>query len=1043
LYIQLLGDFQLSHSEQPATGLDAPRLQSLLAYLLLHRNAPQPRRHLAFRLWPDSTEAQARTNLRKALHVLRRTLPGADRFLDAGPHTLQWRPDAPFRLDVLEFERAASEARTAAALQDALSLYRGDLLPGCYDDWIAPERERLQNLFVETTERLLGLLEEEHDTRTAIHYTQRLLRHDPLREETYQRLMRLYARSGDRAGAMRIFQACATVLKQELGVEVSSATREVFEQVMKTEARPALPSASPSLFRTNNLPIPLTTFVGREREIAELLRLLTSFPARTPSVSSPNAVAQDRGEGPGWGTRLITLTGPGGCGKTRLALQLAGEVVGTMTDGAWLVELASLSDPALVPQAVASALGVHEQPGRALPDTLADHLQATELLLILDNCEHLTVACARLVETLLRACARVRVLATSRERLNLPGETIWLVPSLSLPDAQHAAPDSLIESEAIRLFVERAATVLPTFTLNAGNAAAIAQICRHLDGIPLAIELAAARVRLLPPAEIAARLDDVFRLLAGGSPAVPPRHQTLRATMDWSYRLLSEHEQVLFRRLSVFAGGWSLAAAEYICTDAGLENTAVLELLSQLIDKSLVIAETAGGDARYRMLETVRQYGHEKLHEARESVRVHERHARFFIRLAEEAQPEMKGSEQIRWLDRLEIEHDNLRVALRWALNSEEAEPGLRLVAALDSFWRLRDHVSEGRAWAEQALARAETLKGTPSYAQGLISLMYFARSQGDYQTARSLAEDCLALCRELGDTRGVADTLMCWGLMTWHQSDFAAAQSYFEQSLALFREADDPNGIADSLHQLGHVTLDQGRVDKASIYFADSLTVFRAIHNKADIATLVGDLGLVAYLQEDFASARAHFEESLALFREVATQSGIARSLNRLGDLARCESDYGRAGALYRESLALYRQIGEKSAIASALHNLGYVEQSQGDDARAEGLFQEGLRLFQEMDDKKGMAECLMGLAGVLGTQGHGRWAARLFGAAEMLHETVGATLWPANRIEYERNMAALRIQLDETALAAERAAGRSMTLDQAIAYALERGRP
>ncbi len=1020
LNLRLLGYFQVADGTVTLTSRLRPRAQRLLAYLLLHRHAPLPRENVAFTLWPDQPEKESLGALRRALSDLRAALPKSEshEWIIATRDELRWNPNAPCWLDLTEFERLIHPA-TPAALHDAVTLYTGDLLIDWYDEWVLVERERLSQMFVEALEKLIPLLEEERDYRSAIRHARRWLRHDPLREETYRQLMRLYAESGDRTGALRLYQTCVEVLKRELDLEVSPTTREAFEQLMKLEA-PLARSVPFSLQpQANNLPIQLTTFIGRDHEMTTVSRLLRQH-------------------------RLLTLTGPGGCGKTRLAVQVASGLAGEMRDGVWLVELASLSDSALVAQAVASALAVHEQPGRALRDTLTDYLQSKELLLILDNCEHLLAACARLAETLLRSCARLRLLATSREQLKVPGETVWPVPSLSLPAAaQPAHLDDVTRSEAVRLFVDRAASVLPTFWLNEQNAAAAAQICQRLDGLPLAIELAAARVRLLTVTEIAARLGNVFRLLAGGSQVAPARHQTLRATIDWSYRLLSEHEQVLFRRLAVFAGGSSLEAVEQICTDAGFEAPDVLERLSQLIDKSLVVAEVQEGEARYHMLETIRQYARDKLIDSGESERVAASHFRYFLEFAEAAAPKLRGPEQVRWLKRLEMEHDNLRAALKEVLGKQEdGEPGLYLAVALSPFWRRRDYWSEGREWTQQALARTRVPARSSLCARAQNSLIHFMRALGDYPAARSLADECLALCRESGDEHGAADTLECMGLMAWHQSDYAAAQSLFEQSLALYRKVGDRLGIADALHYLGHVTLDGGHYEQAHTRFQDSLGLFREVGDTDSVATLVGDVGLFAYLQEDYARAHACFEESLALYRELASKDGLARSLNRLGDLARCAADYTRAEAFYTESLALYRQIGLTPFIAGALHNLGYVEHQRGNAVAATTRFQESLRLFKDIGDKKGIAECLMGVAGVIDAQGQPRRAARLFGAAEAVRESVGAILWPANRIEYHRTLAALRAQLDEDALAAAWAEGRAMTAgawEQAIEAVLE----
>ncbi|MEJ7816454.1 MAG: AAA family ATPase, partial [Rubrobacter sp.] len=435
----------------------------------------------------------------------------------------------------------------------------------------------------------------------------------------------------------------------------------------------AVPGGHQDASLTNNLPLELSSFVGREKELAEVKRLLED-------------------------TRLLTLTGAGGCGKTRLALAIASELLEGFEDGVWMVELVPLADPSLVPQAVASTLGVREEPGRSPTETLSDYLGSKKLLLVLDNCEHLIEACAALAETLLRSCSELRVLATSREALGITGEVAWPVPSLSLPDLRRLpAVESLPQYESALLFVERAEAVKPDFALTEQNAPAVAQVCYRLDGIPLAIELAAARVKVLPVEQISERLDDCFRLLAAGSRTAMPRHRTLHATMDWSHELLPEAERTLFRRLSVFSGGFSLDAAEWVCAGEELERDEGLELLSHLVDKSLVVAREEGGEARYRLLETVRQYGWERLSESDEAVEFRERHAGYYLALAEEAEPELKREGQVAWLERLERERDNLRAAMRWLLGRGELEEVARLGWALWLFWGIRAHFAEGR----------------------------------------------------------------------------------------------------------------------------------------------------------------------------------------------------------------------------------------------------------------------------------------------------------------------------------------------------------
>jgi non-specific serine/threonine protein kinase len=1009
LKVYLLGGFRLLDGEVAVTAINTPRLQALLAYLALHRHAPQPRQHLAFLFWPDSTETRARANLRHLIHRLRQAFPQADRFLHTGDGTLEWRTDAPFMLDVADFEQAITQANQVeraggdpaemrAALEQAVTLYQGDLLPSCYDDWLLSERERLSQMFSAALERLIVLLETERDYRPAIHYAQRLLQHDPLQEATYQHLIRLHALSGDRASALRLYHTCATVLERELGVAPSPATQAAYEE-LRLKTPPTLPLAPPAPSfphpRRHNLPIPLTSFIGRVREQAEVQRLLSA-------------------------TRLLTLTGSGGCGKTRLALEVATDLLlkGEFADGVWWVELATLADPALTPQAVASTLGVQEQPGKLLRETLSDYLRPKKLLLVLDNCEHMVAACAQLVEGLLRTCPKLKVLATSRESLSVSGETTWLTPSLSLPDSHHLHPPQaplqggrkslseeavvgLSQYEAVRLFSERAAATLPTFSLTQHNAAAVAQICQRLDGIPLALELAAARVKVLTVQQISARLDDCFKVLAAGSRTLGSRHQTLRAAIDWSYDLLSEPERVLFQRLAVFEGGFTLEATEVVCAGCGIEPDEILELLSHLVDKSLVVVGTQlqGREARYRLLETMRQYGRDRLLELGEAEIIRQQHAAYYLALAEQAEPKLQGREQLAWLDRLEVEHDNLRAALRWSqAGAQKGEMGLRLAGTLVMFWYLHGDWSEGRGWLESMLTQTEVL----------------------------------------GRTQARARAFMGAGTLVYYQGDYGQATSYLEESLTMCRELGDKVGSAWSLYFLGHIASDQGHYEQAAALFGDSVMLFRQSPDKGGVALSLCLLGWMTYYLDDNELATVLCQESLTLSRELGYPRSVAWALLCLGGVTMSQGDYGQAATLCEESLTLFRQLGSKDGIAWSLYTLGHVALFQGDYERAASNFSENLVLRRELGDKAGLAHTLAGLAGVAGAQGQSMQAARLFSATEVLLNTIKAFLEPFDRAVYDRHMVAVRASMDEAAFETAWAEGRVMPLDQAMAEAL-----
>ena len=638
----------------------------------------------------------------------------------------------------------------------------------------------------------------------------------------------------------------------------------------------------------NNLPTQLTSFIGREREIAEGKRLLAI-------------------------TRLLTLTGAGGCGKTRLAVHLAAEVLDDYQDGVWFIELAPLSDPVQISEAIASVLRVPERRGRPLGETLHDHLRPKALLLVLDNCEHLLPGCAHVINALLRDCPNLRVLATSTAVLGVAGETAQRVPSLSLPPLHRRPPAThLVQSEAVQLFVERAMLCVPAFTVTDQNAAAVLHICTQLDGIPLAIELAAARMKVLAVEDIAARLEDRFRLLTGGTRTILPRHRTLRATMDWSHDLLSEKERIVWRRLSVFAGGCTLEAAGAVCSgNSDVHAADLLDLLGQLVDKSLVLVELRPGKTRYRLLETVRQFGREKLVEAGEASDVRRRHRDWYLKLAEQADPKLRGPTLGTWLERLETEHDNLRAALQWSgAQPCQAEEELRLAGALREFWFIHGHWTEGRGWLEHALSRSSDAPPArlPKILHGAAT---FARFQGDHDRAFALCERGLALSRDLGDNESIAWFLIWLGATALHQGDYDRAAAFFEESLPLSRALDDKWLISMALADLGVVARLQGDYDRAAALHTESLTLGREVGDKWRIAASLVSLGIVALQLGDYARAAALYEESLTLSQEIRDRRIVYDCLDGLAVVACAQGQYDRAARLLGAAEPLREALG------------------------------------------------------------------------------------------------------------------------------------
>jgi predicted ATPase/class 3 adenylate cyclase len=768
--------------------------------------------------------------------------------------------------------------------------------------------------------------------------------------------------------------------------------------------------------RPHNLPRQLTSFIGRERELAEARRLLSTV-------------------------YLLTLTGPGGGGKTRLALRLAADLVREFRDGVWLVELTAVADPGTLPQAVASALRVREQPGRSFEATLGDYLRSRHLLLILDGCEHVIDACAALAEGLLRVSPDLRIIATSRQPLHIAGETVLRVPSLSIPDPRRRMTlDAVQHSEAVRLFADRAAAAQPGFALTEQNAAVVAQICRRLDGIPLAIELAAARMTVLPIDEIAARLDDRFRLLSGGSRTAARRQQTLRAAMDWSYDVLTAQEQLLFRRLAVFVGGFTLDAAEAVCGGDGCDAGQVLDVLARLVDQSLVTSSThefAGGEARFGMLETVRQYAAEALEQSGDAPAVRRRHLAYYLGMVERGEPALRGPQQQRWLAVLEQEHDNIRAAIRWAEDDDHSGgAGLRLAGALRWFWFTRGYVNEGRQTLERALALAGGGSASER-AWALSAAALLAWRQRDYEAAAQLARQSEALGRGSGDDRALAYALNVLGLVARDQGDLDRAGALHRETRALFVTAADRWGEALSLQNLAYVAHRRGDYERAEASAEEALTIFRDVQDRRGIATTLYILGRMALRQGRDDRAVVVFDEAMQHFRDLGDRALIGFAMISQGQLARRRQENDKAQALLEEALGLMRDLGDKRGIADASGGLGALAADRDDHAAAAAMYHESLALDVELGNRQGIAEGLERLSRVALAQGRPEHAVILLGAAEALRAHTGMPLPEADRDAVNRVIAAARDAMGITAFDAAWSRGRTIPLSEALAVA------
>ncbi len=777
----------------------------------------------------------------------------------------------------------------------------------------------------------------------------------------------------------------------------------------------------------HNLPSQLTSFIGREQEMQDVARLLTQ-------------------------TRLLTLTGSGGTGKTRLALQMAASLLDRYTDGVWLVELAPLADPALVIQETAHVLNVRAASGQTLLTAVADALKAKNMLLLLDNCEHLLQAAAVLTSTLLKQCPNVRVLVSSREALSIAGEQTYRVPSLTLPPlppARRARPDfgddpapssqraqPAIQSEAVRLFADRAALVSPDFTLTTANGSTVARLCHRLDGIPLALELAAARVRVMAVDQIETRLDDRFRLLTGGSRAALPRQQTLRALIDWSYDLLTPQEQTMLQRLAVFADGWTLAAAEEVCALPTAENGAVqtgakpggagqkdargnapdataailpdaetpqietwevLDLLTALVDKSLVIYKEEHGASRYRLLESVRQYALDKLAAVSMAAQISHQHRDFFLAYAEQASAQMHGPLQATAMRQLQTEQENLRAALEWSLQSQSAEQGARLALALKESWHQRGFYREGADWFARLLPIVESQVGVDRLVQTLLACASCHWRTGEYAVSRALLDRAVPLARAGSDAsilRGAINTL---ANTLYYQGEFTAARPLYVEYLALARQAADEQGISTGLNNLALVEMDAGN---------DS-------------------------------EAQALLEEALALRRRLGNQRGVANVLGSLGELAARQGDHERATLLLHEAMSLSQQYVDKMLYAEVIRSLAPLRAFAGDRAEANLLMAECLQIRHDTGDKWGVVVALEDTASLITAQ-QGALACTLLAAGQNLRDALGAPRTPVQVSEHDRRTALLHTHLSEQDFTRHWERGTSLTLEEAVEHAL-----
>lgn len=737
--------------------------------------------------------------------------------------------------------------------------------------------------------------------------------------------------------------------------------------------------------RPNNLPAQRTALVGREQEVAALVAGL-----RRPDV------------------RLFTVTGPPGIGKTRLALQAATDLLEEFQDGAFFVPLSAVSDAESVAPMIALTLRVPQQAGNSTRDNLVEYLRHKQMLLVLDNYEQVLGAAA-LVSELLNVAAGLKVIVTSREAFRLYGEHELELPTLSVPGpTQHPTADSLMRYASVRLYVERAQAARYDFNLTDANAAAVASICRRLDGVPLAIELAAAHVRTLSPEEIDARLARRFDLLSGGPLDLPARHQAVRSAISWSYDLLGVAEKRLFRQLSVFVGGWTLEAAQWVAVagDRKIRNSTpqIRHTLDSLVAKSLVQqTHSPEGVSRYWLLATIREFAREQLEISGEAGELQQRHKSYCVQMSEEAEPMLRGAQQAAWLDTIEAEYGNVQAALECCLQAGDATSGLRIAGALWRFWMVRGYLTDGRRQIG-----------------AMLDLPYDGEATELYSRARAKALNAV-------------------GVLAGIQGDYSAARAFFEEAVALFRQLGDTPTVAGILSNLGNIAKSLGEYGRARALQEESLAIRRELGDRQGIANSLANLGNVAHAQGDYVSARKLYEESMVVQREMGDNWSIANSLNNLGVVAQEQNDLEAARLFFQQSLDMRRELGDKRGIARSLHNLGTVAKDIKSYNEAITLTGESLAIYHELEDKPGIALCLESLAVLLSLQGKWQRAVLLWGAAEVLRETLGTPMPAANQALHDMRVIAARERLGDVVFNMTWRKGRATPLEEAIALAQE----
>jgi predicted ATPase/DNA-binding SARP family transcriptional activator len=1046
--------------ERDGTRLEIHRrkVMALLIYLAVTGKS-HLRDSLATMFWPDHDQGSARAALRRTLSELQKTL--GEKLIRVEQDSLRLERTTDLWSDIDEFRSRLEAYRIHGhhpedpcpdcllAMTEALSLYQGDFLTGFtlrgnaeFDEWQILQTEILRRESIDALRWLVMGRTANGELSLAIDFARRWLVLDPIDEAAHRFLMQLYAWNGQRSEALHQYQECVCILKQELGVQPLDETAALYEHIRSQKNLPTPVLSSPpqkSISKPdtpNNLPVQLTSFIGR----------LADLEGVKEELSRPYV-------------HLLTLTGPAGVGKTRLCLEVAAQLLDQYEDGVFFVNLAPIFDPALVGQTIAHVLGVRESGSKPLVESLKENLREKHLLLVLDNFEHLTKA-APLVTELLTAAPGVKVLVTSRTLLHIYGERLHPILPLPLPKSNRGAQlESVTQSDAVQLFAERARAVRSTFELAKENIQTIVEICTRLDGLPLAIELAAARVGRISPQAMLGEWKDVsgkssLQILTDGPRDLPDRHKTMRNAIAWSYNLLDANEQAAFRQAGVFVGGWTLDAAEKVIGESlfvsdypkltSSSGSPFARMLDSFVDTNLIKQSEVGTEIRFFMLETIREYALERLVECGEVDAVRCRHTDFFLALAEAARPHLFGSQQVFWVNRLEQEYDNLRAALIWAVDSRKVEIALRLGSALGKFWYIYgpNYWSEGRKWLEQAL---NLIQFDPLpldvRANALNEAGVLAWVQIDYEHAILRFEECLALRKRLGDKTGIGSALGNLGLVAREQLNLVRARAYQEKCLALKRELGDRQGIATALSNLALVAADQGDIEYSISLYEESLIMNRELQNKTGLTLALHNLGgLLVENRGDIKRSLILLEESLELSQELGERFFlIPLTLHHLGNLSLNQGDYEHVRSFFEQSLNLSRETDNKYGIGLALLDLGRLAHLEDEYVTAQEFYKQSIAVLYGIKGMVGTIWNLVSLADLACINRQPIRAATLLGASEKFCEITSSHLPQVRHEEYEHAISKARTQIDEAQFIQAWAKGREMSLDQAVEYALD----